>query len=83
MVKPSGNPPKLSGIGYRDAVRAFEAHGFTVDRQAGSHIGMTRPGHVFVLTVPAHPRLAEATLRGLIRSAGMTPEQFVAAVKGK
>jgi len=67
----AGQLPVISG---RDAVRAFEKAGWRVDRQTGSHICMVKPGELNTLAVPAHREVAKETLRGLIRTAGMTVE---------
>jgi predicted RNA binding protein YcfA (HicA-like mRNA interferase family) len=39
---------------------------------------MKREGHRYLLSVPVHAgkTLKQGTLRGLIRAAGITPEQF-------
>jgi len=73
---PSKKPPSLKNVGYREVVKAFEQCGFSVSRQVGSHITMTKPGHVLILTVPAKKPVAEGTLKALIRNAGLTPQQF-------
>lgn len=74
MSKP--RTPSLKNVSYKRAVRAFEALGFMVVRQKGSHIVMSKPGHLLNVVIPAHPSLAEGTLRSCIRSAGITLEQF-------
>ncbi len=66
--------PVCSG---QDAVRAFEKVGYAVDHQTGSHIILRHP-QMRRLTVPNHRELAKGTLRGLIREAGLTKEEFVA-----
>jgi predicted RNA binding protein YcfA (HicA-like mRNA interferase family) len=71
---------KLPVVSGRRAVRAFENLGWSVARQAGSHIVMTKDGEVATLSIPDHPEVAKGTLRSLIRSANVTVEQFVAAL---
>ena len=48
-------------------------------RQKGSHIIMTRPGHIATLSIPNHAEVARGTLRSLIAKAGLTIEQFLTA----
>ena len=48
-------------------------------RQAGSHIIMTKDEKLITLSVPAHREVAKGTLRSLIRAAGLTVKEFVAA----
>ena len=63
----------------RQVVRAFERLGWNVARQRGSHIIMTRQGHIATLSVPKHTQVARGTLRALLARAGVTVEEFVNA----
>jgi predicted RNA binding protein YcfA (HicA-like mRNA interferase family) len=65
--------PVLSG---RKTVRAFERLGWQVARQRGSHIIMVKEGEITTLSIPDHREVAKGTLRSLIRSAGITVDQF-------
>ncbi len=65
----------------RDVVKAFERLGWTVVRQRGSHIIMTKKGHIATLSVPRHPEVARGTLRSLISKAGLSVGEFLAARK--
>ena len=38
---------------------------------------LIKPGHIASLSIPDHKELAKGTLRGLLRSARMTPEEFI------
>ncbi|HYX70822.1 MAG TPA: type II toxin-antitoxin system HicA family toxin [Terriglobales bacterium] len=60
-------------------VKAFERLGWMVARQRGSHIILTKPGHIATLSVPDHPQVARGTLRSLIARAGLTVEEFLKA----
>jgi len=40
----------------REVVKAFEKLGWEVARQRGSHIILTKEGHIATLSVPNHPR---------------------------
>jgi predicted RNA binding protein YcfA (HicA-like mRNA interferase family) len=64
----------------RDVVRAFERLGWQAERQRGSHMILTRPGHAATLSVPDHPQVARGTLRALIKKAGLTVEEFMKAL---
>lgn len=69
---------RLPTISGREAVRAFERHGYEVDRQRGSHIilrQLDKPHRR--LTVPNHKTISKGTLRALIRQAGLTIDEFV------
>ncbi len=67
--------PVLSG---REAARAFEKAGFQIQpgRGKGSHIALFDPRTRKLLTVPDHRELKRGMLRGLIREAGPTVEEF-------
>ena len=66
--------PQVSG---REVVKALGQIGYAVDRQRGSHIVLRNeeaPYHR--LTIPDHDEIAKGTLRGIIRQAGLTTEEF-------
>lgn len=73
--------PELPRISGREAIKAFESMGFAVARQRGSHVVLRR-GDVGCV-IPLHKSLAVGTLRSAIRQAQITPEEFVAVIKGK
>ncbi len=71
--------PPLPVLSARQVVGAVERLGWQVARQRGSHIILTKPGHMASLSVPDHREVARGTLRSLIRSAGPTIEEFLEA----
>jgi predicted RNA binding protein YcfA (HicA-like mRNA interferase family) len=68
--------PELPVVSGREAVAVFRRAGWELRRQAGSHMILTRAGSMVSLSVPDHRELAAGTLRKLIRSAGLTVEEF-------
>ena len=74
--------PKLPVISGRKARRAFERDGWVFDRQHSSHMILTKVGVPFNLSVPDHHTLDRGLLRGLIRDADLTVEQFIKLLKG-
>ena len=54
-------------------VTAFSKVGFRIIKQ-GKHIGMSDGNHRIV--IPHHKRINPYTLRGIIKDAGLTDEQF-------
>ena len=68
--------PVLSG---REVVCVFRALGWEAVRQTGSHIIMVKDEELATLSVPDHREVAKGTLRSLIRTAGLTVDEFVAA----
>ncbi len=73
-----GTIPLLSG---HEVVRIFEALGWSVTRQRGSHIIMVKDGEIGTLSVPDHKQVAKGTVRSLVRSANLTVDQFLTAMK--
>lgn len=69
--------PKLPVVSGREARRAFEKAGWVFNRQRGSHMILIKAGASTNLSVPDHHELDRGLLRGLIRDAGMTPEDFI------
>jgi len=71
--------PKLPRISGAEAIRALERLGITQTRQRGSHVVLKRTGaeRVTGCVVPLHVDLATGTLRGILKQAGVTTEEFI------
>jgi predicted RNA binding protein YcfA (HicA-like mRNA interferase family) len=69
--------PPVPIVTPSDAIRAFEKFGWVIVRRKGSHIILTKPGHLATLSIPNHKEVARGTLRSLIAKAGLTVEQFL------
>jgi hypothetical protein len=63
----------ISGIAHRRAVRALEKIGYHVARE-GKHIVMVK-GPI-IITIPRHDPIDSYTMAGIVRSAGLTPDEF-------
>lgn len=70
--------PKLPHVSGREAVRALQKLGFEVSRQKGGHIVMKRGADGCV--VPNHQEIKTGTLAGVLRQAGISAEEFIAAL---
>lgn len=68
----------LSNISGRDAVKVFKKFGYRVDHQTGSHMILYHRSKP-TLSVPNHKELAPGLLRGLIRKAGLSVDEFIQA----
>lgn len=68
---------KLANISGKDAAKAFQRCGWGVRGQVGSHLVLSKPGVRANLTIPQHPELAPGTLRALIRTAGLSVDDFL------
>jgi predicted RNA binding protein YcfA (HicA-like mRNA interferase family) len=71
--------PELRPVSGDQAIRALERLGFVQVRQRGSHVVLKRQmadGDVGC-AVPRHRQLALGTLRGILRQAGVTADEFM------
>jgi predicted RNA binding protein YcfA (HicA-like mRNA interferase family) len=68
--------PKLKLCSGAEAVRKLQTAGWSVARQKGSHVMLTKPGYQWTLSIPQHDELGPGLLRKLIRQAGLTVEEF-------
>jgi predicted RNA binding protein YcfA (HicA-like mRNA interferase family) len=71
--------PKLPLISGAKALKAFARLGFVKMRQRGSHAVLRRGADVCV--VPMHREIDPGTLRGALRQAKVTDEEFVEALR--
>jgi predicted RNA binding protein YcfA (HicA-like mRNA interferase family) len=72
--------PKLLRISGTRVITVLERHGFVQVRSRGSHVVMTRPrpaGGRVVCVVPLHKEVAIGTLRGVLKQAELSPEEFL------
>jgi predicted RNA binding protein YcfA (HicA-like mRNA interferase family) len=69
---------KLGNISGKEAAKAFRRAGWEAIGQVGSHLVLVKPGVRVNLSIPQHKELAIGILRGLIRTAGMTVDEFLA-----
>ena len=72
--------PPVPLLRPQEAIRALQKLGWEVARQRGSHIILTKPGHIASLSVPNHPQVARGTLRSLLSKAGISIEDFLEAL---
>ena len=64
---------RLPAVNHLQAVRALEKAGFQITRQ-GKHIVMS--DGVRQVTIPRHNPIKAFTMGGIIRDAGLTPDEF-------
>ena len=72
--------PSLPRVSGADAIRALQRLGFALTRQKGSHAVLRRGESGCV--VPKHRELKVGTLAGALRQAGVSVEDFIAAIRG-
>ncbi|MCX6198811.1 MAG: type II toxin-antitoxin system HicA family toxin [Bacteroidetes bacterium] len=71
--------PKLPRLSGRELIKILEVFGFVVIRQKGSHIVLKKktPTGEIGTVVPDHKELAEGTMRGILKQAGISMEDFL------
>jgi predicted RNA binding protein YcfA (HicA-like mRNA interferase family) len=65
--------PVVSG---RRLVKVLEAEGWEVARQRGSHVRLRKDGRRLALVVPLHRELKKGTVAGILRDAGLHPDDL-------
>ena len=69
--------PQVPVLRPRDVIKIFNKFGWDVTRSRGSHIILTKEGHIATLSVPNHSEVARGTLRSLIDKSGLTIDEFL------
>jgi predicted RNA binding protein YcfA (HicA-like mRNA interferase family) len=64
----------FTDVSSERAIRAFKKVGFFISKIGGKHIGMSDGKRKII--IPRHKRLNPYTLKGIIRDAGLTDEEF-------
>jgi predicted RNA binding protein YcfA (HicA-like mRNA interferase family) len=73
---------KLPVITGKEAIKAFEKLGYVIVKISSSHCNMKKEGNPIRISVPVHAgkTLRAGTLRAIIRSVGITKEEFCEAL---
>ncbi len=71
--------PELRRVSGQEAIRALERLGFEQARQRGSHVVLKKqtPEGTVGCVVPLHRQMAIGTLRGILRQARVTTDEFM------
>ena len=64
----------FTDISSARAITAFKKADFWIVKSGGKHMGMTNGRRK--ITIPHHARLNPYTIKGIIRDAGLTDEEF-------
>ena len=74
--------PKITPVDYCTLIRVFELDDFTVSRQKGDHIVMTKPGVLRPVVIKTSPRQVPVThIRTNLTTAGMSRERYFELLK--
>jgi predicted RNA binding protein YcfA (HicA-like mRNA interferase family) len=68
---------KLTPVSYQKLVKVFELEGFTVKRQKGDHVILTKPGMKCPVVIKTSPREVPVThILTNLRTAGISRERY-------
>jgi predicted RNA binding protein YcfA (HicA-like mRNA interferase family) len=70
----SVKPPLCSG---NEVVRALKRAGYQVVGQRGSHIKLYNPANEITLIIPNHREVDRWTLKGILKDADISSEEFI------
>lgn len=70
--------PSIAPVPYQTLVRIFEKNGFTFVRQRGDHLIFTKPGIARPLVIPAYKAVPVFIIKNLLRSSGMSRDEYFA-----
>ena len=65
-------------VSGKQAIKILEERGFSVTRQRGSHVVLTKleNGTKHITVVPLHKELKKGTIRSIAKLAGLLPQDF-------
>ncbi len=70
--------PKITPIPYKKLVKIFELEGFTVKRQKGDHLILTKPNISRPLVIKTSPRNVAVThIMTNLKTTGITRERYL------
>ena len=72
---------RLGGFTGREVARVAEGLGWRFSRMRGDHMVYSKPGDPRRLSIPANRNLPEGTARSLVKTMGLTPDEFLRLAK--
>jgi predicted RNA binding protein YcfA (HicA-like mRNA interferase family) len=67
----------LRPVPYSTLIAVFEKEGFVFNRQRGDHLIYTKAGVARPLVIPAYQEVPVFIIKNLLRSAGMSREEYL------
>ncbi len=68
--------PKLAPTDWQTQVRIFKADGFTITREKGDHLALTKPGVARPVIIPKYKEIGRDIIKANMRTAGMTRDRY-------
>jgi predicted RNA binding protein YcfA (HicA-like mRNA interferase family) len=69
--------PKLTPVHHQTLIKVFKKAGFVIVRRESSHIMMEKKDLPRPLVIPSYPEVPVSIIKGLLRSARMTREEYL------
>ena len=69
--------PSIRPVHHRVLVALFEKNGYIFDRQRGDHLIYIKAGMARPLVIPAYSEVPVFIIKNLLRTAGMSREQYL------
>ena len=63
--------PRLTPVSSRDLVRFFESHGYTAERQKGSHLSLVKARSPRPIVIPMHSEVSVNVIMACLRTANI------------
>ena len=73
--------PKLAPTDWQTQVRIFQADGFTITREKGDHLALTKPGVARPVIIPKYKEIGRDIIKANMRTAGITRERYFELLK--
>jgi len=73
--------PRIIPIHYRKLVKVFKKEGFSVIRQKGDHLVLTKPGISRPIIVPIYDEIPVFIIKNNLRMAGISRERYFQLLK--
>lgn len=75
--------PRLTPLSWKQLEKIFQSFGFVFVRQTASHRVYEKEGILRPLIIPAYDQVSVEIISGLIRTAGISREDFLKAAQYK
>jgi len=69
--------PKLGRVNWQHVDKVLQDNGWVYKRTKGSHRSYIKAGFIRPVTLPKHKDIATGTLANIIRTSGLTKNDFV------
>lgn len=79
---PKTKSGKLTPVDWRTLLRVFEADGFSIEREKGSHLSLVKPGVLRPVIIPKYDEIGLDIIKNNMRTASMSRKRYFELLKG-